>query len=92
MVGRSAIIIPKTFGGHPKPVTVSGCDGWLVSSTRGAYVAVWAGFRVASPRLRRTAPWGTQWGQLDGPRGSRRLRPRGTPGPGAGLLAHAATF
>ena len=70
---------PKTFGGQPKPIPVGNplaaslhdggpCDRWLVSSNRGAYGAVWAGVqRRESPRLPRTVPWATQWGQLDGP-------------------------
>ena len=28
--------------------------------------------------LRRTAPWGTQWGQMDGPTGRVRLEPSGS--------------
>ena len=44
------------------------CDRRPVSSNRGVYGAVWAGVqRRESPRLPRTTPWATQWGQLDGP-------------------------
>jgi len=63
-----AIIIPKTIGGQPKPVAVSGRDGRLVTSNRGLYVAVWADLPGREfPRLQRTAPWEAQWGQMDGP-------------------------
>ena len=34
---------PKTLGGKPKPVAASGRDGRTVSSSCGAYVALWKG-------------------------------------------------
>ena len=82
---------PKTFGGQPKPTPVGArhviarrrpCGRWLVSSNRGTYGAVWADVqRRESPRLPRTVPWGTQWGQLDDPRRSfGGFGPGGLPG------------
>jgi hypothetical protein len=64
-------------GGKPRSVAVGsfrGLDvtGPPVSSSRGVYVtgsgSRWLiRRRRTSCNLRRTSPWGTQWGQLDGP-------------------------
>lgn len=54
----------KTFGGKPKPIAVSGRDGWTVSSSCGLYVTLGDSLR-AGTNVWRTDLWGTQWGQLD---------------------------
>ena len=60
-----ATVIMQLFGGRPRLVTASLGYDWLwVSSTRGAYAAEFGGYAARS-LPRRTAPWGTQWGQLN---------------------------
>jgi len=61
---------PQAFGGTLKPIPAPGRDRWLVTSSWGSYVAVrWRALAGPKVLLRRTVPWGTQWGQLDLPRG-----------------------
>ena len=57
--------IQKTLGGKPKPVSALGRDWWKVSSSCGVYVTLWDGCKPRTS-VRRTALWGTQWGQTDG--------------------------
>jgi hypothetical protein len=81
-----AITIIQALGGKPKPVAALGRDRRTASSSLGAHVAVRGGLAARST-LRRTAPWGTQWGQLDGPRGPPPYKSLGSggglSGPGA---------
>jgi hypothetical protein len=60
-----ATTIVQTFGGKPKPVAALGRDRPTVSSSLGTHVAVRGGL-AAQTTLRRTALWGTRWGQSDG--------------------------
>lgn len=61
----------ETFGGKLRPVSASGRDGLLVSSSLRSHIAVREG-PSARPSLWWKVLRGTQWGQLDG---------RGNPAP-----------
>jgi hypothetical protein len=60
-----AKLILKTLGGKPKLVSAFGRDWRTVSSSCGVYVTLWDVLRHRTD-VRRTALWGTQWGQMDG--------------------------
>jgi hypothetical protein len=59
----------ETFGGQPRPVTASGREWPLASSSLAAHTAVRRGLTARAP-LRWKVALGTQWGQMDG-RGNR---------------------
>ena len=65
-----ATITRQTIGGMPEPVSAFGRDRRPVTSSWGAHVAAHGWPSRAEVFLRRTVPWGTQWGQSDRPRGS----------------------
>jgi hypothetical protein len=55
----------QILGGKPGSVAASGRDRPPVSSSLDSYATVRGGLTAQSV-LRRTASWGTQWGQTDG--------------------------
>ena len=64
-----AIIIHKTLGGKPKPITVSDVIGRRYPPPEGCMLYSEQHYG-ACPALGRTILWGTQWGQLDDPVGT----------------------